>query len=91
MGMKKDMSVVLKERADARASELTDMKHQIEAGVERPGRGRPIENPSDPKKGVTINLKSSSHRKIKIWAAMQGTTVSSLIEDWIDEHCTVEL
>ena len=100
---KKDMSEVLIEKAAARSEAMEATKAHIEEAsaspipeadqdtplttTEKPGRGRPVEDPNDPKKAVTINLRASSHKKLKMFAVMNDTNASALIEQWIDEHC----
>ena len=56
--------------------------------TERRGPGRPQVDPTDPRKAVTINLKASLHKKLKMYAVMHDTTVSALVEAWIEEHCS---
>ena len=55
--------------------------------TERRGPGRPQVDPTDPRKAVTINLKASLHKKLKMYAVMNDTTVSALVESWIEQHC----
>ena len=62
----------------------------VSGTTERRGPGRPQVNPEDPRKAVTINLKASLHKKLKMYAGMHDTTVSALVESWIEEHCTDE-
>lgn len=42
----------------------------------------------DPKTPMTIVLHNSTRKQIKMYAIQHGTTVSSLIEQWIAEYCT---
>ena len=89
---KKDMTDLLKAKVAARSEEMEATRARIESGTEaaaevKRGPGRPVEDPQDPRKGVTINLKASSHKKLKLWAVMHDTTASALIESWIEQHC----
>ena len=97
---KKDMTDILKQKAAARAEAMATTKARIEEGTDvstseaaaeaKRGPGRPVEDPKDPRKDVTINLKASSHKKLKLYAVMHDTTASALIESWIEQHCVDE-
>ena len=90
MPKKKDLSDALREKVAARSEAMEATKARIEGTGEtdKRGPGRPIDDPHDPRKAVTINLKSSSHKKLKVYAAMHDTTASALVESWIAEHCS---
>ena len=59
----------------------------VSGTTEKRGPGRPMVDPTDPRKAVTINLKASYHKKLKMYAVMHDTTVSALVESWIEQHC----
>ena len=71
------------ERTDAAVKKKTE---QEEVLSEKKGLNRSFSG-DDPKAPMTIVLHDSTRRKIKLYAVANGTTVSSLIEDWIAEHC----
>ena len=93
MPKKKDMTDILKAKATERSEAMEATRARIESGTEasaaeaKRGPGRPLEDAKDPRKGVTINLKASSHKKLKLYAVMHDTTASALIESWIEQHC----
>lgn len=41
----------------------------------------------DGKESVCISMNRSDHRRLKIYAASIGKSVSGVIKDWVDQHC----
>ena len=42
----------------------------------------------DPKAPMTIILHASTRKRIKALALERDTTVSALVESWLEEHCS---
>lgn len=81
---KRDISALLKTKAMARAQEMQTTQYAIKSGQTK-SAGRPSDG--EPRKCCSINLRESSHQKVKLYAVKNGTTISALIEEWIAEHC----
>ena len=85
---KRDMSEMLRAKASARTEEMNTTKMQIESGeIQQRSKGRPVENPDDPKCAVTISLRTSTHQRLKFQAVREQTSASALVERWVEEHC----
>ena len=57
--------------------------------AEKRGINRSFDD-SDPKAPMTIVLHASTRKRIKALALEQDTTVSALIESWLEEHSPVK-
>lgn len=79
---KRDISALLKTKAMARAQEMATTQNVIKNGKTA---GRPSDG--EPRKCCSINLRESSHQKVKLYAVKNNTTISALIEKWIAEYC----
>lgn len=41
----------------------------------------------DRKESVCISMNQSDHRRLKMYAASIGKSVSGVIKDWVDQYC----
>lgn len=82
---KKSMSELLRQKASARAQEMVSTKRAIETGQSPKKVGR--QSDGEPRRCVSISLRESSHKQLKMYAVSHDTSASALIEKWIAEYC----
>ena len=82
---KKSMSELLRQKASARAQEMVSTKRAIETGQPAKKVGR--QSDGELRRCVSISLKESSHKKLKVYAVSHDTSASALIEEWIQKYC----
>lgn len=47
----------------------------------------PSDITKDGKESVCVSMNRSDHRRLKMYAASIGKSVSGVIKDWVDQYC----
>ncbi len=78
-----DMAARLRQAASDSKAAQTAAEQAIQTESVQRGR-KPVYTASDPRRTVTYTMTESRRRKLKVYAALKGMTVSDVLAEFVD-------